>query len=134
MKSILLATVLVFTTLANAESQPQQELDFVCQSKANYQNRYPVRATLTQLSYGPIREDVKIPFQLELKEIRPIQQEVYVIPQVYKGHVVKEDVVVDFHASNGAVSMRIYLDELDQTIVEFPNGNKLYMDCAEHRW
>lgn len=128
--------ITLLVTLFGFQSQAWQnnELDFVCRSRPNSQNRYPIRAALKQTANGPVREGVKVPFQLELKEIRPFNQEILIRPQVYQGFVTTEDVLLTFESHDKKVQMTIYMDELDQTELQFSYGKKLHMDCDEHRW
>ncbi len=121
--------ILVLLSLAvnvHAAAPSRQALDFKC-SSSNSGNKLKTTIQLTQLNRRPIDENVKIPFQLEVKraEAKPV---------VYKGHIETEDVHVYFESLDKKVGLTIYLDELYETTLSIQGQKDVRLDCDEHRW
>ncbi len=125
MKFFILA-LLSLSVNAQAAAPIKQALDFKC-SSAHLRGKQIVTVQLTQLNRGPIDENVKVPFQLEVKKTG-------VKPVVYKGFIETEDVHVLFESLDKKVTLTIYLDELYETTLRVQGQKDVQLDCEEHRW
>ncbi len=122
----LILVLLSLTMNAQAAAPIRQALDFKC-SSASSDGKLKTDIQLTQLNRNPINENVKIPFQLEVRTARAR-------PVVYNGHIVTEDVHVYFESIDKKVSLTIYLDELYETTLHVQGQKDVRLDCEEHRW
>ena len=132
MKTLFLATALIvgLTSTTFAAQDADLYLDFVCKNLTRSQ-AYPVSVKLKKTHPGALadqEENTNYSYQLIVKTIRPIEQEVFVVPAVYPGVMSYEDVVTTFKSSDGKTYLRVYADELDQTTL-IENGRKSNLDC-----
>lgn len=132
MKLLILA-LLSFALQANAARPNRQPLDFVCKSESQTGKSVTV-VQLTQINQSEIPENVKIPFQLEIRTVNARTGKVETKPAVVNGYLITEDVHVFFESLDKKVSLRIYLDELYETTLRIRGQKEVRMDCEEHRW
>lgn len=132
MKKIFFTIVLSITTstLVHAKklSDPNIYLSLVCKQEGE---RYPLSIILRKLHNLPIdkqKENIKYPYQIEIKEIRPLWQEILIIPTIFQGKLEFEDVVTRFNSNDGRARLAFYADELNETSLRI-DQTKSTLDC-----
>lgn len=127
-KTILFIAFGVIGSLAQAGHLAAGSLNLNCKSHAPVSG-FPISVELTQLNNASFSENEKVPFQVSIKSVRPAWQEIKIIPTIYTGTLWTEDVQVFFNSEQGAVYVGIYLDELDQSYLQYADGKRVDLIC-----
>lgn len=128
MKKIVVLMLALASSVASADYRPGS-LDFTCRSVGETNGRYPLKVELTQLTDTSFEEEERVPFQISISEIRPIGQEVKVIPTVRKGTLFTSDVQVLFRSSDRTINFGLYMDEEGQEWLQFKGGKNIRLRC-----
>lgn len=127
---ITIAVTLTLSLLGHAKklTDPNIYLNLVCKQDGE---RYPLSIILRKLHNLPInkqKENVKYPYQIEIQEIRPLWQEIMIIPTIFQGTLEFEDVVTRFNSNDGRARFAFYADELNETSLRI-DQTKSTLDC-----
>lgn len=82
---------------------------------------------VTSLVNAENNEDMPIPAKLTFVRLLKVGQEMMVVPKVYQGKYVYEDVVHQFADDNGEASLIFYADEMDQTVLTVKGKDTVFV-------